>query len=83
MEFFSTLIQHKKIIALASLGLLIPIFIISMAFLAINSDAKNQAIYKQQHAEIIQRSKAKAAQQDAASSVLATEIIIREAALDK
>ena len=32
----------KKMIFLASLGLLIPIFLVSMAFLAVNSDAKNQ-----------------------------------------
>ena len=45
----------KKMIILASLGLLIPIFLVSMAFLAVNSDAKNQEKYKQQQAEIIAR----------------------------
>ena len=41
----------KKMIFLASLGLLIPIFLVSMAFLAVNSDAKNQEKYKQQQAQ--------------------------------
>ena len=56
----------KKMIILASLGLLIPIFLVSMAFLAVNSDAKNQEKYKQQQAEIIARIEArKAAEQQA------------------
>ena len=56
----------KKMIFLASLGLLIPIFLVSMAFLAVNSDAKNQEKYKQQQAEIIARIEArKAAEQQA------------------
>ncbi len=48
-------------IILASLGLLIPIFLVSMAFLAVNSDAKNQEKYKQQQAEIIARIEAREA----------------------
>ncbi|GJC30075.1 hypothetical protein KAM398_00540 [Acinetobacter sp. KAM398] len=56
----------KKMIFLASLGLLIPIFLVSMAFLAVNSDAKNQEKYKQQQAEIIVRIEAReAAEQQA------------------
>ena len=56
----------KKMILLASLGLLIPIFLVSMAFLAVNSDAKNQEKYKQQQAEMIARIEArKAAEQHA------------------
>ena len=56
----------KKMIFLASLGLLIPIFLVSMAFLAVNSDAKNQEKYKQQQAEIIARIEAReAAEQQA------------------
>lgn len=56
----------KKMILLASLGLLIPIFLVSMAFLAVNSDAKNQEKYKQQQAEIIARIEAReAAEQQA------------------
>lgn len=51
----------KKIILLASLGLLIPVFLVSMAFLAVNSDAKNQEKYKQQQAEMIARIKAREA----------------------
>ena len=56
----------KKMIFLASLGLLIPIFLVSMAFLAVNSDTKNQEKYKQQQAEIIARIEAReAAEQQA------------------
>ena len=56
----------KKMIFLASLGLLISIFLVSMAFLAVNSDAKNQEKYKQQQAEIIARIEAReAAEQQA------------------
>ena len=51
----------KKMIILASLGLLIPIFLVSMAFLAVNSDTKNQEKYKQQQAEIIARIEAREA----------------------
>lgn len=68
----------KKMITLMALGLLIPIFLVSMAFLAVNSDAKNQEKYKQQQAEMIERIKAKdaalAAEADqAVSEVLATQ----------
>ena len=52
----------KKMIILMALGLLIPIFLVSMAFLAVNSDAKNQEKYKQQQAEMIERIKVKEAQ---------------------
>lgn len=45
-----------------ALGLLIPIFLVSMAFLAVNSDAKNQEKYKQQQAEMIERIKAREAE---------------------
>ena len=51
----------KKIILLASLGLLIPVFLVSMAFLAVNSDAKNQEKYKQQQADMIARIEAREA----------------------
>ena len=71
----------KKMITLMTLGLLIPIFLVSMAFLAVNSDAKNQEKYKQQQAEMIERIKAKEAQDaaltaeadQAVSEVLATQ----------
>ena len=55
----------KKMIILMALGLLIPIFLVSMAFLAVISDAKNQEKYKQQQAEMIERIKAKEAQDEA------------------
>lgn len=69
----------KKIILLASLGLLIPVFLVSMAFLAVNSDAKNQEKYKQQQAEMIARIEAREAaeklkaEQDANSTQAASE----------
>ena len=59
----------KKMIFLASLGLLIPIFLVSMAFLAVNSDAKNQEKYKQQQAEIIARIEAREAAEQQAKQV--------------
>lgn len=69
----------KKIILLASLGLLIPVFLVSMAFLAVNSDAKNQEKYKQQQAEMIARIEAREAaeklkaEQDTNSTQAASE----------
>lgn len=62
----------KKMITLMALGLLIPIFLVSMAFLAVNSDAKNQEKYKQQQAEMIERIKAKEAK-EAQDEALAAE----------
>ncbi|UUS58694.1 MULTISPECIES: hypothetical protein [unclassified Acinetobacter] len=64
----------KKMIILMALGLLIPIFLVSMAFLAVNSDAKNQEKYKQQQAEMIERIKAKEAQ-DAALAAEADQAV--------
>ncbi|WP_347453795.1 hypothetical protein [Acinetobacter thermotolerans] len=49
----------KKLVIFGTLALCIPIFLVSMAFLAINSDAKNQEKYKQQQAEMIARIKAR------------------------
>ncbi|OTG83394.1 hypothetical protein B9T33_03045 [Acinetobacter sp. ANC 5054] len=64
----------KKMIILMALGLLIPIFLVSMAFLAVNSDAKNQEKYKQQQAEMIEKIKAKeAAAKTQADEQLAVE----------
>lgn len=40
---------------LMSLGLLIPIFIVGMAFLAAKSDAQTKKKYDQQHAEIAKK----------------------------
>jgi hypothetical protein len=40
---------------LMSLGLLIPIFIIGIAFLAAKSDAETKKKYDQQHAEIAKK----------------------------
>lgn len=57
-----------KVFLIASLGLLIPMFIVGMAFLASNSDAKNQVIYKQQQAEILERVKQREAQQAASEA---------------
>lgn len=57
----------KKMIILMSLGLLIPIFLVSMAYLAVSSDEKNQQKYKQQQAEMLERIKAREAAEQAAS----------------
>ena len=45
----------KKIYFLATLGLCIPIFLVSMAYIAVKSDEKNKQKYAQQQAEIIKR----------------------------
>lgn len=58
----------KKMIILMSLGLLIPIFLVSMAYLAVSSDEKNQQKYKQQQAEMLERIKAREAAEQAASN---------------
>lgn len=44
-----------KVLIFASLGLLIPIFVVTMAFIAAKSDAENQKKYKQQHEEQLKR----------------------------
>lgn len=67
--------NKKKMIILMSLGLLIPVFLVSMAFLAVNSDAKNQEKYKQQQVEMIEKIKAK----EAAEKAKADEDIAAEA----
>ena len=51
----------KKLVIFGTLALCIPIFLVTMAFLAVNSDAKNQEKYKQQQAEIIARIEAREA----------------------
>ncbi|MDN5512742.1 hypothetical protein [Acinetobacter sp.] len=58
----------KKMIILMSLGLLIPIFLVSMAYLAVSSDEKNQQKYKQQQAEMLERIKAREAAERSASA---------------
>lgn len=62
--------SKKKVIILMALGLLIPIFLVSMAILAVNSDAKNQEKYAQQKAEMLKRIEAReAAERAQAASV--------------
>lgn len=51
----------KKLLIFGTLALCIPVFLISMAFIAVNSDAKNQEKYKQQQAEMIARIEAREA----------------------
>lgn len=63
----------RKMIFLAVLGLIIPLFLVSMAFLAVNGDAKNQEKYKQQREEIMQKVKAREARERAASEALASK----------
>ncbi|MCP0910892.1 MULTISPECIES: hypothetical protein [Acinetobacter] len=72
----------KKLVILGALVLCIPIFLVSMAFLAVNSDAKNQEKYKQQQAEMIARIEAREAaeklkaEQDANSTQAASESVV-------
>lgn len=60
----------KKMIILMSLGLLIPIFLVTMAYLAVSSDEKNQQKYKQQQAEMLQRIKVREAAEQSASAAI-------------
>ena len=53
--------SKKKVIILMALGLLIPVFLVSMAMLAVNSDAKNQQKYAQQKAEMLKKIQAREA----------------------
>ncbi|MQW92126.1 hypothetical protein GFH30_04520 [Acinetobacter wanghuae] len=57
----------KKLVILGTLGLCVPILLVSVAFLAVNSDAKNQEKYKQQHAEMLERIEARKVAEQAAS----------------
>lgn len=54
----------KKLVIFGSCALCVPIFLVSMAYLAVSSDAKNKEKYKQQQAEQM----AKIAAQKAESS---------------
>jgi uncharacterized membrane protein YjgN (DUF898 family) len=56
-----------KVIMIASLGLLIPILLVVIASFAVKSDAKNQALYQQQHAEMLERIAQREAAEKAAS----------------
>ena len=56
-----------KVMMLASLGLLIPILLVVIATFAVKSDAKNQALYKQQEAEMMHRIAEREAAEKAAS----------------
>jgi len=49
----------KKLLIFGTLALCVPIFLVTMAFLAVNSDAKNQEKYKQQQADMIARIEAR------------------------
>jgi len=70
----------KKLVIFGTLALCLPIFLVSMAFLAVSSDAKNQEKYKQQQADIIARIEAReaaekkqAAEQEAIQEQAASE----------
>lgn len=58
-----------KTLVLASLGLLIPFFIVAIVFLAVKSDAKNQAEYAKQEAEMLARIAEREAAEKAAVDV--------------
>lgn len=61
----------KKMIIWMTLGLCIPIFLVTMAYLAVSSDEKNQEKYKQQQAQMLERIKAReAAEQSASEAVI-------------
>lgn len=51
----STTKLTPKVMLLASLGIVIPLFILGIAFLAVKSDEKNQQKYAQQRAEMNER----------------------------
>ncbi len=46
---------NRKVFIFAGLGLLIPVFVVVMAFIAAKSDAENQKKYKQQHEAQLKR----------------------------
>jgi hypothetical protein len=56
-----------KVLLLATLGLMIPVLLVAVAFLAIKSDAKNQQAYQKQQQEILARIAAREAAEKAAS----------------
>ena len=60
----SSRISTKKVLFFATLGLCVPIFLVSMGMLAVRSDAKNQELYKQQQAEMIKRIKEREAAEE-------------------
>mgnify|MGYP001570499067 FL=1 len=60
----------KKMIIWMTLGLCIPIFLVTMAYLAVSSDEKNQEKYKQQQAQILERIKAREAAEQSASEAV-------------
>lgn len=61
----------KKMIIWMTLGLCIPIFLVTMAYLAVSSDEKNQEKYKQQQAQMLERIKAREAAEQSASEGVA------------
>lgn len=63
--------SSKNLFIWGSLGLLIPISMVLLAVLAVTSDEKNKQRYAQQHAEQLERIKAKeqAMQMEPASAV--------------
>lgn len=58
----------KRLVIIGSIMLCVPIFLISMAFLALSSDAKNHEKYDQQRAENLARIEAKKAAQHSATA---------------
>ncbi len=57
--------SQKKVILFMALGLCIPVFLLSMAVLAVNSDAENQQKYAQQRAQMLQKIQAREASEQA------------------
>lgn len=64
----------KKLLIFGTLGLCVPIFLVTMAFMAVSSDAKNQEKYKQQHIDMLKRiEERKAAEQAQVEKEVASE----------
>lgn len=66
----------KKLLIVGTLGLCVPVFLVTMAFFAVSSDAKNQEIYKQQQLDMLARIEARKALEKAQSenTVVTSEV---------
>lgn len=65
--------NFKRLVIIGTVMLCVPIFLVSMAFIALSSDAKNHEKYQQQRAENLARIEAKrAAEPQATEQRIAT-----------
>ena len=65
----------KKLLIFGTLGLCVPIFLVTMGFLAVSSDAKNQEKYKQQQIDMLKRIEDRKALEKAKAENMATSEI--------